>query len=455
MKEEAISNQSEDSITIDKKQNKDWPKLCNLCIRKTVPPSFYRLLQRDLHYSFFLTKKRINLALSNPKLITRLKDSYLQEIQQSISQSTPFRQLSLLHNSDVITVAGDKKETISTAREKKQLLKENINREIDIGFLQQQGFFLDENFLADVKLFTLNPRANVFIFGETGNGKSTLAKLLARKFSSWHYLTAEQFVEEFAHAARARDNFSWRKKIRAYPRILIDNFQYWKPTAKHSQEELIHLIDVFNNAGKSLIILSSIPLKELTISLPLKSRLQNFEELELRAPTLSLRKKIFRNQCNRSQISAKPEVMDYLCRKITTNMRLLKTAVNRLKKTEQKNALHFPGKKWNKSFSDLYSNANQDAGSLVLQVVAEFFHVATEDILSTSRQRQFTRARHLAAYICASLLKMKYQEIATLLNRKQHGTIISACRKIEKAIQEDLFMKEEIKNIQKMVKKKL
>ncbi len=401
-----------------------WSSHCNQCMKKIIPPSVYRVLAKDLRYVFSMSERKVSVSLSNQILAERIRENYLREIQRMFSDSTPFKQASIVSHSHHREKKNNKKSLGEIFSEKKLLLnKDNI--------IELEELVYDES-------------RNIFIYGETGNGKTSISKNLAIQFPEWLKITAEAFVQDFANAAKKRDNFCWRNKIRSYRRILLDDFQYLKETAQQSQEELIHLIDMFKLEGKSLIISSSIPLRNLKVASSLKSRLLLFEQIQISAPSLSIRKKIFENECKRLEFLAEQDTIDYLCQKISTNIRSLKSAAQRLKKILPQSHSFFLSPKWDAHFSDLYSTDTGNLEYLVVQMVADYYRINPQDILSSSRKNQIAKARHIIAYICFYHLNMKYREVAQLLKRKQHGTIINACKNIKNQLQEDLFLKDEI-----------
>ncbi len=64
--------------------------------------------------------------------------------------------------------------------------------------------------------------------------------------------------------------------------------------------------------------------------------------------------------------------------------------------------------------------------------VAEHFGIGPEDLRDPSRVARVTLARHLAMYFCRRRTALSLGEIAAAFNRKDHGTVIHACQRVER-----------------------
>ena len=57
--------------------------------------------------------------------------------------------------------------------------------------------------------------------------------------------------------------------------------------------------------------------------------------------------------------------------------------------------------------------------------------------MSGSRQRTISVARSLAMFLTRKLTSLSYPEIASRMGKRNHSTVISACRRMETAIKKD------------------
>ena len=88
----------------------------------------------------------------------------------------------------------------------------------------------------------------------------------------------------------------------------------------------------------------------------------------------------------------------------------------------------------------------------IRETVAEYYSVPVESMLSERRDKEVVMPRQIAMYFCHTLLSLPYKKIATLFERNDHTTAISACNKIEKMIAEDAGFRDTIESIQTRIR---
>ena len=71
----------------------------------------------------------------------------------------------------------------------------------------------------------------------------------------------------------------------------------------------------------------------------------------------------------------------------------------------------------------------------ILQGVCEYFGLENKDLMSGRRQRTISLARSVAMYLVRKTAKLSFPEIGMRMGKRNHSTVISACRRIERAIQ--------------------
>src|SRR5216110_2568992 len=71
----------------------------------------------------------------------------------------------------------------------------------------------------------------------------------------------------------------------------------------------------------------------------------------------------------------------------------------------------------------------------VLQSVCNYFGLEHKDLMSGRRQRTISLARSVAMYLVRKTAKLSFPEIGMRMGTRNHSTVISACRRIEKAMQ--------------------
>jgi chromosomal replication initiator protein len=89
--------------------------------------------------------------------------------------------------------------------------------------------------------------------------------------------------------------------------------------------------------------------------------------------------------------------------------------------------------------------------SLIVDVVCEHFNVSRDDITSKRRNSEYVLPRQIIMYLCRTMTEASLQQIASVLGKKDHTTIIHGVEKIAEKVQTD----EDLSNKIDIIKKKL
>jgi len=87
----------------------------------------------------------------------------------------------------------------------------------------------------------------------------------------------------------------------------------------------------------------------------------------------------------------------------------------------------------------------------IQKVVREFLKVSQEDLISDKRSRHIVYARDIAIYLCRQLLDVPYATIGEQFDRN-HSTILYSFEKIEKKMQSDRGMQEELEELKHLIR---
>ena len=81
---------------------------------------------------------------------------------------------------------------------------------------------------------------------------------------------------------------------------------------------------------------------------------------------------------------------------------------------------------------------------VVIDVVAAYYGISAGLLLSKSRAKRAAEARATAMYLLRMLLEYSYSEIAAIMERVDHGTVMHACRRATERIARDAGYKSDI-----------
>ncbi len=294
----------------------------------------------------------------------------------------------------------------------------------------------------------------LFIQGKTGLGKTHLAQAIGRevieKFSKKKviYTTSEGFLNDMVKSIRENKSIEFRSKYRSVDVLIIDDIQLiskWVET----QNEFFNTYNELYNSGKQIILISDRTPDRLDGLEPrLKSRFKGGVVVEILPPDFEMRMAILEKKSEEMGIDLPKEITEFIAKEIKDNIRELEGA---LKKVSLYNSLseneltieevaRIIGR-------DVKSKREKIKPKQIIKIVAKEFDLNLSDITGSSRKADIALARQVCMYIMRQELKFKLEKIASILNRKDHTTVIHAVDKIESKIKLDEGFKVIIDNI--------
>ena len=84
----------------------------------------------------------------------------------------------------------------------------------------------------------------------------------------------------------------------------------------------------------------------------------------------------------------------------------------------------------------------------VLEAVSKYYSVSVNEIVGESRVREILMPRQIAMYIGRSRLGVSFVHIGEIFGNRDHTTVMSAVRKIEKALQNDSQLLREVRTLE-------
>lgn len=302
----------------------------------------------------------------------------------------------------------------------------------------------------------------LYLYGGAGLGKTHLMHSIGHFVLEQNhnmkvlYVTSEQFTNEVIESIRSGNAAAMtklREKYRTVDVLLIDDVQFI--IGKEStQEEFFHTFNALHSAGKQIILSSDKPPKEMeTLDERFRSRFSCGLIADIQPPDYETRMAILRKNAETYDREIDDEIIQYIATNIKSNIRELEGALNKVMANARLNKQELTIELAEDALNDvIYPNKTREVTpKLILDTVAEHFNVSVDDISSKKRDKEFALPRQIIMYLCRSMTTETYQNIAALLGKKDHTTVISGVKKIEKLIQNDNDLKNKIDIIKKKV----
>jgi chromosomal replication initiator protein len=295
----------------------------------------------------------------------------------------------------------------------------------------------------------------LFLYGGVGNGKTHLAQATARTILEKDpdkrvlFSPGDQFINELIEAIREKNTAKFRKKYRPVQVLIVDDIQFiaGKRTV---QEEFFHTFNTIVSAGGQVILTSDKPPTDIKdLEDRLRSRFSQGLIVDIQAPDFELRAAIVMIKAEEKNIMVDMMAAQMIAEKITDTRALEGTLLSIYAKIVGQKELidldsveaHFAGASMSEMVTKKISPLE------VVKTVCAYFDVKQAHIKSPSRASSIVLPRQIIMYLLRNELKMKLEEIAYTLKRKDHTTVMHGVEKIEHAVLHDAVMKGDIDKI--------
>ena len=282
----------------------------------------------------------------------------------------------------------------------------------------------------------------LFIHGNCGLGKTHLLQGLCRKFIAhhptkrWMYLTGEEFTNEFLTALRTNKLDAFRRKVRDLDLLVIDDVHFLAGK-KATQEEFLHTFNSIEAMGRQVVMASDAHPKMIEeFGESLVNRFVSGMVVRIDPPNYATRCEILRALSLRTNLPLSEEVIGWIARRVTQNVRELEGAVTRIGAHVKLTGKSADVQTAQEALGDLDRQLVAPVKpENILQSVCNYFGLEHKDLMSGRRQRTISLARSVAMFLVRKTAKLSFPEIGMRMGKRNHSTVISACRRIERAVQ--------------------
>jgi chromosomal replication initiator protein len=299
----------------------------------------------------------------------------------------------------------------------------------------------------------------LFLYGGVGLGKTHLMHAvgieLARREgprpTSVTYMSAEKFMYRFIAAIRSNSTMEFKESLRGVDVLMIDDVQFL--IGKEStQEEFFHTFNALVDAGKQIVISADKSPSDLDVESRLRTRLGCGMVADLHATTFELRVSILEAKASRAQVDVSRRVLEFLAHKITSNVRELEGALNRL----LAHASLFGRPVTLESTQEVLRDVlkAQDRRVTIEEIqkrVAEHYHLRLSEMSSARRARNVARPRQVAMYLAKQLTSRSLPEIGRKFGNRDHTTVMHACTRVAEIMGVDAGFAEDVELLRRML----
>lgn len=297
----------------------------------------------------------------------------------------------------------------------------------------------------------------LFLYGGVGLGKTHLMHAIGGELTrsgrvSVAYMSAEKFMYRFIAAIRSQSTMEFKEQLRSVDVLMIDDLQFL--IGKEStQEEFFHTFNALVDAGKQIVVSSDKSPSDLSgIEDRLRTRLGCGMVADVHATTFELRMAILSAKANSAQVSVPPKVMEFLAHKITTNVRELEGALNRLIARAKLVGAPISIETVPEVLHDILRAHDRRLTIEEIQKrVAEHFHIRLTEMTSQRRARAVARPRQVAMYLAKQLTGRSLPEIGRRFGDRDHTTVMHAVTRVQQLMETDATFAEDVELLRRML----
>jgi len=227
--------------------------------------------------------------------------------------------------------------------------------------------------------------------------------------------------------------------------LIIDDIQFLAGKEK-TQEEFFHTFNYLYENNKQIILSSDRPPKAIpTLEERLRSRFEGGMIADIGIPDFETRVVILKAKQRNLNLDLPDDILEYIASHIQKNIRELEGALNRIGVFVKLNN-SIPNKSQvEKILKSINSNPQKRTTfQKIIKTVAEFYDVNDKDLLNRSRKKEIVKPRQITMYLLREELKISYPSIGAKLGGRDHTTVMYGCEKIEKELENNTSLEEEI-----------
>lgn len=300
----------------------------------------------------------------------------------------------------------------------------------------------------------------LFVHGTSGVGKTHLCHAIGTAIKELFpekrvlYVSAHLFKVQYADAGRFNTTNDFINFYQGIDVLIIDDIHELAGIEK-TQNTLFHIFNHLHQNNKQLILTSDKSPSELQgVEERLLTRFRWGLTTKVDHTDKELRLKILQNKILHDGLSIPDDVVDYIAENVTDNARDLEGIIVSIMAHSlvYNKDIDLPLAKRVIGQAIKKIESKKITINTIESLVCEFYNIKSELIHSASRKRQIVQARQVTMYLTKSYTEMSLAQIGSLIGKKNHATVLHACKIVKEQMEVDKNFREEISEIEKKLK---
>lgn len=293
----------------------------------------------------------------------------------------------------------------------------------------------------------------LFIFGGVGLGKTHLMQAVGNAVikndpsKKVAYVSSEQFTGEFIKSVSSKRTGQFVDKYRGVDVLIVDDIQFIAGKEK-TQEEFFHTFNTLHQANKQIILSADRPPKAIAgLEERLRSRFEWGMTADVQAPDYETRAAILQSKAAAQGIMLSMDVIEYMARNIQQNIRELEGALTQLiahceLRGIEPNIAAATGILG--SIASSRPKLKPLSPRIVIDKTAAYYDLQPAEIMGPKRDKDIVVPRQIAMYLMRHEMSLSFPKIAMAVGGRDHTTALHSVNKIEKLLESDENLRNEI-----------
>ena len=415
-------------------------------IKLLVPNNFfYEYI--DQHYSFLIKNSLQKVFNKELDIYYEINNEAIEAIAEAKFVDEPL---------PVAQTLVEPKRTKSPEEERYEQLEKQYNKtKLNPKYTFENFVRGENNQLAHAAALAIsqNPAATAFnpffVYGGTGLGKTHLIQAIGNKILENNktkkivYISSENFTVDFIDAVTANTINEFSNYYKTVDVLIIDDIQFLSGKEK-TQDLFFHIFNTLHQSGKQIILSSDKPPRELKgLNERLISRFSWGLTADVQPPDLETRIAILQKKIADYKVNIPKEVIIFVAANITSNVRELEGALNKLVAFASLNNNIVDLNLANNVVRELNNNIKVTVTiDSINKVVAKHLGISEDKLRDKTRKKEIVFARMIAIYLAKELTKNTLKSIGLHFGGRDHTTVIHAIETITENLKKDAKLKQ-------------
>tara|TARA_Y100001968_G_scaffold326795_1_gene370567 strand:- start:270 stop:1634 length:1365 start_codon:yes stop_codon:yes gene_type:complete len=302
----------------------------------------------------------------------------------------------------------------------------------------------------------------LLLYSATGLGKTHLLQAIGntlfKKTPNYQitYLTSERFMLEFINSIQKNKSTDFANQYRTSDILLIDDVQFFE-SKEQTQEQFFHLFNALYEKNKQIVLTVDKHPSELSgIKERLVSRFQSGLIVDIQPPDLETRIAILMNEAEQNNLNLSYKITEFIASTIKNDIRKMKGVLVRLLAISSLKQIDINMNLAKEVLKDIVGENEFQNISInhIAKAVTSKMKIPERFINGKSRRKDIALGRQVIMYLSRELTNLPLSAIGKQIGKRDHSTVVHACKTIENKMEKDLNFKELIDGFLSSLSKK-